>query len=84
MRYFKYGNSGGIQKVIQREINENSGYFDSLKDLLESEKREWNNNLKIIHYCYDFRLEKEVYMVVADFRNYEEQFSCYFIEEESK
>lgn len=79
--YFKYGNSGGIDKVISREINSNSGYYKSLRELIESEKRDWNDNLKVIFYVYDDRLGKDVYMVVGDYGNYEEQFLCYFIED---
>jgi len=79
--YFKYGNSGGIDKVIRREINSNSGYYQSLRELIDSEKRDWNDNLKVIFYVYDDRLGKDVYMVVGDYGNYEEQFLCYFIED---
>ena len=79
-RYFKYGDSGGIGKVIDREINSNSGYYNSLKSLLKSEERCWIKNPKIEQYGYDGRLGKDVYMVIGDHGGYKEQFVCYFIE----
>ena len=80
MNYFKYGNQGGIQKIMDREINGNGGYYHTLKRLLDSCKSEWNSNLKIKWYCFDERLNKDVYMVVADYSGHEQQFVSYFVE----
>ena len=80
IRYFKYGNAGGIHKVIARELNRNSGYYNSLKELLSSVKNR-GKNIKIREYGYDDRLKKTVFMIVGDHSNYKNVFICYFIEE---
>ena len=83
MKYFKYGNIGGIGRVIDREINPNSGYYDSLIDLLESEvySEHTIEGFRIKRYGFDDRLNKNVYMVLHDRGEYKQQFVCYFIEE---
>ena len=81
MKYFKYGNQGGIQKVIDREIDSNSGYYDTIKDIIDSVKQPYLSNYNTIFYTYDYRLFKKVYMVVADYKEYKQQFVCYFIED---
>jgi hypothetical protein len=80
-RYFKYGNNGGIDKVKRREINCNSGYFNSLKALLDSCITKYAKNYKIEYYGYDDRIKRDVYMVVADHSGYKQQFMSYFIED---
>lgn len=84
-RYYKYGNSGGIKKVQDREINNNSGYYDSLKDLFSSVKDAPRCDLdfKIKPYTFDERLGKDVYMIVCDYGNHSDRFECFFIEEDS-
>ena len=79
-RYFKYDNSGGIQSVIDRVIDCNSGYYESLIDLLQSCTRKGITNLRIVFYGYDKRLQKQVYMVTGNHSGFKNQFVSYFIE----
>lgn len=87
MKYFKYGNSGGIDKVRNREINYNSGYYESLHELLKSLTHGTSyamSGFRIIRYAFDERLDKDVYMVLHDIGEYKEQFVCYFIEDDPR
>lgn len=83
MKYYCYGNASGIDSVIKREIMFNHFYAESLKQIINyvENQEHKKRNIKIIHYAYDDRLQKEVYMVVADHSGYKEQFELYFIEE---
>lgn len=83
MKYFKYGNSGGIQAVIAREINGNSGYYDSIEDIIESVRDPRVSNYKASEYCFDHRLNKMVHIITGDRINYKGQFLCFFIEDEN-
>ena len=69
-RYFIYGNSGGINEVINdlknykglrfRTLNE---VFDYIANNSMGMKKE---DLTIKHYCYDNRINKEVFMVCTN------------------
>ncbi len=82
-RYFIYGNSGGINEVINdlknykglrfRTLNE---VFDYIADNSKGMKKE---DLSIKHWCYDDRIEKDVFMVSTNKfgkDNYIKKYGC--------
>lgn len=81
--YFKYGNNGCIDLVQKRQIDSNNGYYSTAKKLIESIKTINNKNYlnwNIIYYGYDKRINRNVFMVVADIsKKYKQQFMSYFI-----
>ena len=70
MGFFIYGNSGGIDKVMQ-ELRNPKETFGSLTELFEAIKDKRGamfdiKDLNIIYYCYDPRIDKEVYMITTN------------------
>lgn len=70
MKFFIYGNGGGINKV-KEELNNPKETFSNIKEVFEKIKERYGNLLDVIdlsvkYYCYDDRIEKDVYMVVTD------------------
>lgn len=70
MRFFIYGNSGGIDKV-KEELSNPKETFGSIKEVLVALKERYYNmfgiyDLSVIYYAYDERIEKDVYMVVTN------------------
>lgn len=72
-KYFLYGNGGGIDKVID-DMNNSPHYFYSIKDALAEVAEEisrWGNpisikeDLSVCFYCYDDRINKNVYMITT-------------------
>lgn len=68
MKLLLYGNSGGIDKVIE-DINNNPKVYKSLKEVLDylanKLKLSSVSNLCIEYYSYDDRIGKTVYIVCA-------------------
>lgn len=81
--YFIYGNSGGIDKV-KKELENPKETFANIKEVFEKIKERHGNllnitDLSVKYYCYDDRIEKDVYMVVTDRcgdENYIEEYKC--------
>lgn len=70
MRFFIYGNSGGIDKV-KEELSNPKETFGGIKEVLVALKERYYNmfdiyDLSVIYYAYDERIEKDVYMVVTN------------------
>lgn len=70
MRYFVYGNSGGIDKV-QEELKNPKETFGSIIEVFEAIKNKHGamfdiRDLNIIHHCYDPRIDKDVYMITTN------------------
>lgn len=71
MRFYMYGNSGGIDKIKKELINPKINTFKTIKEVFVNiEKRYCNmlniSDLSIIYYCYDDRIKKDVYMIVTN------------------
>lgn len=83
MKFFIYGNSGGIDKVIE-ELDNPKETFRSLKEVLLAIKEEYDNaftieDLSISYYTYDERIGKDVYIVATnqyDDEDYIEEYGC--------
>lgn len=82
-KYFKYGNGGGIDKVIDREEYGTSGFYSSIHELLKSiDNPDFKiDTCRIKYHAYDERLNRHVYMVLHDTGAYKQQFVCFFIED---
>lgn len=70
MRYFIYGNGGGIDKV-KKDLENPKETFASLYDVFNAIKERRISIpdvscLSIKHHCYDPRIDKEVYVVTTD------------------
>lgn len=83
MKFFIYGNGGGINKVIE-ELDNPKETFESLKEVFETIVRRYFGlldieDLSIKYYCYDDRIKKDVYMVVTNRygdENYIKKYKC--------
>lgn len=83
MRFFLYGNSGGIDKVKDNLVNPKET-FETIKEVFETIVKRYSGmldikDLSIQYYCYDNRIEKDVYMVVTNKfgnENYIEKYKC--------
>ena len=69
MKFYLYGNGGGIDKVIE-DISNSPKTYASLKEVMfELKERYFNqfdiHDLAIQYYCYDNRLNKDVYIVAT-------------------
>lgn len=69
MKFYLYGNGGGIDKVIE-DISNSPKTYASLKEIMfELKERYFNQfdiyDLCIQYYCYDNRLNKDVYIVTT-------------------
>ena len=67
MKYFLYGNSGGIGKV-KEELSNPKETFDTIKDacisIVERNHNAFNiEDLYIRYSCYDERIDKDVYTI---------------------
>lgn len=82
-KYYCYGGSHGIDFVKKRGLDYNYFYENSLKGIIEHvEKWEFKKkNIKFKFYAYDERLQKDIYMVIADHSGAKEQYCLYFFEE---
>ena len=70
MKFFLYGNGGGIDEV-KKELKHPKETFKTIKEVFEEIKRRYGDfldieDLSVKYYCYDDRIEKDVYMVVTD------------------
>lgn len=87
MRYFTYGNSGGIDN-IKKELSNPKVTFDSIKEMLFEVSRRYQDawgvlfdieDLSIRYYGYDERIEKDVYMICTNRhgdKNFIEMYGC--------
>lgn len=69
MRFFLYGNGGGIDKV-KKELANPVETFESIKDacvaLIEQRMNAFSiEDLYIQYYGYDERIEKDVYLIAT-------------------
>ena len=84
---YYYGNAGGIQLPKTRDLNSNSGYAYSIKDLfeqiiknsLDAYANKKIEDFKVRYYGFDDRLDRDVYMVLTDYGGYKDQYVRYFI-----
>ena len=70
MRYYIYGNGGGIDEV-RKGLEDPKDTFNSIKDVfLSLSNRACNmygiSDLSVKYFCYDDRIDKDVYMVVTN------------------
>lgn len=70
MRFIIYGNGGGIDKVKEKLANPKET-FETIKEVFEIIVKRYCGmldikDLSIRYYCYDNRIEKDVYMVVTN------------------
>lgn len=70
MKFFLYGNSGGIDKV-KEELSNPRETFGSIREVFEKIEEQYGNlmgvtDLSVIYYSYDDRIEKDVYMIVTN------------------
>ena len=87
-RYFIYGNSGGIGKVIEElQHPEPEHVFKYISDILRHISNRFEcdiEDLSIEYYDYDFRLQKYVYMICTTKCGYETydypQFASFMVE----
>lgn len=82
MRYFIYGNGGGIDKV-KRDLENPEETFSSLLEVFNILKERFSipdiHCLSLEHYCCDPRIDKEVYVVLTknfDYTNCLEKYGC--------
>lgn len=83
MKFFIYGNGGGIDKV-KEELKNPKETYESIKEVFEEIKRRYGNlldidDLSVKYYSYDARIEKDVYMVVTNKcgkENYIKKYKC--------
>lgn len=70
MKYFLYGNSGGIEKVAYDLSNPDKKTYGSIKEAFEAVVKFYDlcslriEDLSIEYYTYDDRIRKEVYIVL--------------------
>lgn len=68
MKYFIYGNGGGIDKV-KKDLENTKETFKSLLEVFNVLKERFSipytQCLSLEHYCYDPRIDKEVYVVLT-------------------
>jgi len=69
MRFFLYGNSGGIDNV-KKELSNPKETFETIKDacaaLVEQRLNAFDiEDLHIRYYGYDKRIEKDVYLIAT-------------------
>ena len=69
MKFFLYGNGGGIDKV-KEELKNPKETFSTLKEAFEEIVRRYSGfldirDLHIQYYYYDSRIEKEVFIVTT-------------------
>lgn len=85
-KIYIYGNDSDIFKVQKRVHNFNHKHFNNLKEvfiyLSELKKDIIKSNLKMKYYAYDDRLDKDVWMIIADMKGYKNQFISYLIFED--
>ena len=83
MKFFIYGNGGGIDKV-KEELKNPKETYESIKEVFEEIKRRYANlldidDLSVKYYGYDARIGKDVYMVVTNKcgkENYIKKYEC--------
>ena len=83
MKYFLYGNSGGIGKV-KEELSNPKETFKNIKEVFVALKERYYNlfdisDLSIKYYAYDERIKKDVYMIVTNKlgnKDYIEEYGC--------
>ena len=71
MRFYMYGNSGGIDKIKKELTNPKINTFKTIKEVFVNIEKRYRNmlnisDLSIIYYCYDDRIKKDVYMIVTN------------------
>ena len=81
MRYFIYGNGGGIDKV-QEELKKPKETFWYIKDVFEKIIKDCKGDINIkdlsLHYyCYDPRIKRDVYMICTNRRGEENYIKKY-------
>ena len=70
MKFFIYGNGGGIDEV-KKALKNPKETFNTIKEVFEAIKRRYGDliyidDLSVKFYCYDDRIDKDVYMVVTN------------------
>lgn len=81
--YFIYGNSGGIDKV-KEELSNPKETFENIKEVFETIVKRYSGmldieDLSVKYYCYDDRIERDVYMIVTNRcgnEDYIEKYKC--------
>ncbi len=69
-RFYVYGNSGGIGKVLQ-DLSHKPKTYGSVEEALNAIQKKHAqyldmHNLHVEYYTYDNRLEKDVFMITTD------------------
>lgn len=77
-QFYIYNNSGGIDQVKTRYISKpQQALYNNLFEIFELYSM--YKNLKLKYYAYDRRIERHVFILVADHSKLKEQFLSYVI-----
>lgn len=84
MKFFIYGNSGGIDEVKKELANPKTKTFETIKQVCTTLVKQRDNafdveDLYIRYYGYDNRIEKDVYIIATcrhGKENYIKKYGC--------